>query len=132
MVFTDSFFKILSYLSRLMLFQLNCESCYIYPENKLCGFLTWSLPAESSLSSRGQYCYLEHTPKWHSGNRALLECHNPEIFLSRKQEEGQMEGKHPPLLTLLCSTEKPEKKKTWGCIKTPKIKLYGSVYFLKV
>lgn len=41
-----------------------------------------------------------------------------------------MEGKQPLLLTLLCNTEKPEKK-TWDCIKTPKIKLYGSVYFLK-
>lgn len=41
-----------------------------------------------------------------------------------------MEGKQPLLLTLLCNTEKPEKK-TWDCIKTPKIKLYGGVYFLK-
>lgn len=32
-----------------------------------------------------------------------------------------MEGTHPPLLNLLCNTEKPEEKKTWDCIKTPKI-----------
>lgn len=88
--------------------------------------MAWFLPDESYPSSRSQCCYLE-TREWHSGNVRTLTSFFPE-----KQEEGRMgEGKHPPHLTSLCSTEKPEKKKTWGCIKTPKIKLYGSVYFLK-
>lgn len=43
-----------------------------------------------------------------------------------------MEQKHRPLLTSLRSTEKAEKKEAWGCIKTPKIKLDGSVYLFKV
>lgn len=92
--------------------------------------MAWFLPVESYLSElQNQCCYLEQTLLSGTVITGLLECQNPDIFLFRDRG-GQMEGKQPLLLTLLCNTEKPEKK-TWDCIKTPKMKLYGGVYFLK-